>query len=54
MDGKPYGYPLKDAVWRTGSAFDPEIMRFANNPYPVGDVEEGSMTRYLLAYNTLL
>jgi len=51
MNGTHYGYPLKDAVWRTGHAFDPEIMRYAFHPYPVGDVEEGSMTRYMLTYN---
>lgn len=37
MNGKPYGYPLKEAVWRTGHPYDPEIKKYAFDPYPEGD-----------------
>ena len=47
-----YGLPLVDAIWRTGHTYDPEIMRYSVDPYPVGDTQEGSWTRYELAYNT--
>ena len=47
-DGKHYGFPLKEAVWRTNHGYDPKFLQDALTTHPGTD----SFNRYLLLHDT--
>ncbi|EGD76165.1 hypothetical protein PTSG_00872 [Salpingoeca rosetta] len=50
VDGKHYGFPLKDAVWRTNHGYDPTFRADGFSSHPGTD----SFNRYLLLHDTFL
>lgn len=50
INGTKYGAPLRDAVWRTNHAYDPDIVSYEMDRKPDGD----SVTRYFLLHDALV
>jgi len=50
VDGVQYGFPLKDAVWRTNHGYDPTLLSTATYITPLADSEK----RYMLIHDSLV
>jgi Acyl-coenzyme A:6-aminopenicillanic acid acyl-transferase len=48
-DGKHYGFPIEEAVWRTNHGYDPTFLKTARSSHPGTD----SFVRYMLIHDTI-